>query len=85
MTLFILQAPESVLYRPYKPTMILLSSETAKTQYSEFTRQIQSQNTVYMQAISHSLVMVMLVNVQRVFPEEKISGSHLENTTCDNW
>lgn len=84
MTLFILQAPESVFYRPYKPTMILLSSETAKLSIPEFTRQIQSQNTVYMQAISHSLVMVMPVNVQRVFPEEKISGSHLENTAWDN-
>lgn len=37
-----------------------------------------------MQASSHSLVIVMLVNVQRVFPEEKTSGSHLENTLWGN-
>lgn len=30
VTLFILRAPESVFYRSYKPTIILLSSEIAK-------------------------------------------------------
>ena len=84
MTLFILQAPESLFYRPYKPTMILLSGETAELSIPNLQGRFRVKTQCYMQAISHSLVMVMLVNVQRVFPEEKTSGSHLENSTWDN-
>lgn len=46
MTLFILQAPESVFYRSYKPTMILLSSETAKLSIPNLQGRFRVKNTV---------------------------------------
>lgn len=71
MTPFILLPTESVLYRSYKPTIILLSGEIAKLRILNLQGSFRVKTQCYVQAISHSLLMmVMLVNMQLVLPAE---------------